>query len=140
MENPIIEQVLVRNAVISAIIIIVLIGVLFLIRFAVKNSVWPKWSYLIWLIITLISVVVLGVGLLNIYLDIKEESYITYHGVYVERGGGQKDLKTVVVYDENGNEIRLLRTGASASGEYEGVVVYGERSKIIVEYSGTPKT
>ena len=95
---------------------------------------------MIWAVITLITVVILGVGLSNIYLDIKEESYITYRGVYVERGGGQKDLKTVVIYDEDGNEIRLLRTGAGVSGEYEGVVIYGKRSQIIVQYSGIPKT
>ena len=140
MGKTIIEQVFARNVFISAIIIIALVGILFLIRYAVKNGVWSKWSYLIWAVITLITVVILGVGLSNIYLDIKEESYITYRGVYVERGGGQKDLKTVVIYDEDGNEIRLLRTGAGVSGEYEGVVIYGKRSQIIVQYSGIPKT
>lgn len=138
MEKSIIEQVFFRNFIITTIVVCALAGIFILVRYAVENGVWPNWSYLIWSGVTLVIVVALGVGLANIYLDIKEESYITYNGIYIERGGGQRELKTVVIFDSDGKEIRLLRNGASETGEYVGVVVYGRRSKIIVEYSGRP--
>lgn len=73
------------------------------------------------------------VSLFDIYLDIRNKDYITYIGEYEERGGGQTELKTVVVYDESGEEIKLLRTGKSKTGTYTGKVVYGKRSEIVVE-------
>lgn len=139
MDQSIIEQVFLRRLVETALIVVALIGVFFFIRWAVREAVLPKWSYFVWAFVSLIIVVVLSMGICHIVLDMTEKDYITYQGSYIERGGGQQDLKTVVVYDEEGNEIRLLRNGASETGEFEGTVVYGKRSKIVVEYSGVPK-
>ena len=135
----IIETVFIRNIIMAVIIVLILGGVFFLIRLPIKWGTWPKWSYAIYAAVTLVVLTLLSINLMNIYLDIKEEAYITYQGNYIERGGGQRDLKTVVVYDTDGREIRLLRTGMSKTGEYIGTVVYGKRSKIVVEYNGIPK-
>lgn len=78
-------------------------------------------------------------GVIDIALDIRQEAFVTYQGDYVERGGGYRDLKTVVIYDENGREMKLLRAGQSKTGEYTGTVTYGKRSKIVVSYEGVPK-
>lgn len=139
MWDTIIEQVFARRIISTIIIIIGLIALFFFIRWAVKGEILPKWSYAICISVSMIVIAVLSVGLTRIYLDIKNEDYVTFCGEYIERGGGQKDLKTVVVYDDIGKEIRLLRTGPSEKGTYEGTVVYGRRSKIIKEYNGYPK-
>ena len=110
------------------------------IRWALKDDGRFKLVFTISIILSIVITIVLGIGLSKIVLDIQNEDYITYHGEYIERGGGQKSLKTVVVYDDQGNEIRLLRTGSSETGVFEGTVIYGRRSKIIVEYSGSPKS
>lgn len=140
MENTIIHQVLVRNSVITILVLVAIVAVFFLIRWTVKNEIFPKWSYAVYFSVSIVAIVVMCVGLSRIYLDIKNEDYVVYHGEYIERGGGQSELKTVVVRNELGREIRLLRTGPSEIGTYYGTVVYGKRSNIIVEYSGSPTT
>lgn len=137
--DTIIGQVFVRKIISSVIIVGIAIAILLFIRWALKDDVYFKWIYAISIAISIVVVAVMGISLSKIFLDIQNKDYVTYCGEYVERGGGQKDLKTVVVYDEQGNEIRLLRTGPSESGNYEGTVVYGRRSKIVVEYNGVPK-
>ena len=139
MGNTIIEQVFIRNLITTILVLVAVIIVFFFIRWAVKNETFPKWSYIVYLVLAVSIMIVLCIGLLRIHLDIKNEDYITYHGDYIERGGGQSELKTVVVYDELGKEIKLLRTGSGETGTYVGTVVYGKRSKIIVEYSGSLK-
>lgn len=139
MENTIIEQVFFYGLFSTIIILVAIIAVFFLIRWTVKNEIFPKWSYIIYLPLAIVVMAILCVGLLKIHLDIENKDYITYHGEYVERGGGQSDLKTVVVYDKSGKEIKLLRTGGSETGTYDGTVVYGKRSKVIVEYRGLSK-
>ena len=62
---------------------------------------YRKRYYVIWGIATAVVTTVMGIHLMNIHLDIKEENYITYEGVYEESGGGMSELKTVAVYDEN---------------------------------------
>jgi len=139
MENSIIEQVFVLRIIETIIIMCMLIAIFFLIRFAVKNSIFPKWSYLIWAMIVVIVAILLGHGLINIHLDIKEEAYVTYRGVYEERGGGARELKTIAFFDDNGKEIKLFHNNLSETGLYDGTIVYGKRSKVIVWYSGTPQ-
>lgn len=139
MLDTIIGQVFVRRIISSVVIISIIIAILAFIRWALKDDVRFKWIFAISIVISVVVVTVLGIGLSKILFDIQNEDYVTYYGEYIERGGGQKDLKTVVVYDEQGNEIRLLRTGPSEKGTYEGTVVYGRRSKIVVEYNGVPK-
>lgn len=137
--DTIIEQVLLYAAISTAVVIALIIAILFFIRWALKDSARFKLIFSIGIAVSLLITIVMGIGLSNIVLDIQNEDYITYQGEYIERGGGQADLKTVVVYDEQGNEIRLLRTGASETGVFEGTVIYGRRSKIVVEYSGSPR-
>lgn len=88
----------------------------------------------------MVVITLLGISLSQIILDLQNEDYITYQGEYIERGGGQSELKTVVVYDDRGQEIKLLRSGPSKTGTYEGTVIYGKLSKVVVEYSGSPKS
>jgi len=139
MTDTIIELVFIRRVISAVVIVVGLIAVFIFIRWAVRAGACPKWSYAVCLFVSIIVVVILGVDLTKIHLDIKNEDYVIYHGEYIERGGGQKELKTVVVYDDAGKEIKLLRTGVSESVSYEGTVIYGRLSKIIVEYNGTPK-
>mgnify|MGYP004596964677 CR=1 FL=1 len=136
--DTIIEKVFVRNIVSSVIVICGLAAVLLFIKHMLKGNKHFRLIITIGLTVSVAIAAVLGTGLLKIYLDIKNEDYVTYSGVYIERGGGQQELKTVIVYDENGNEIRLLRTGSSQEGSFEGTVVYGRRSRIVVEYKGIP--
>lgn len=138
--NTIIEQVLLQRIISTVVIIALIIAILVFIRWALKDDGRFKLIFAISIAISIVITIVLGIGLSKIALDIQNEDYITYHGEYIERGGGQKSLKTVVVYDDQGNEIRLLRTGSSETGVFEGTVIYGRRSKIIVEYSGSPKS
>ncbi len=136
MWKTIIEQVFVRRIISSVVIIGIIISLSLFIAWAMKGDVRRKWILLICILVLIVVIAVMSIGLSKMYLDIKNEDYVTYCGVYIERGGGQKDLKTIVVYDETGNEVRLLRTGVSQEGTYEGTVVYGKRSKIVVEYDG----
>lgn len=137
--DTIIEQVLLYAAISTAVVIALIIAILLFIRWALKDSARFKMIFSIGIAVSLLITIVMVIGLSNIVLDIQNEDYITYQGEYIERGGGQADLKTVVVYDEQGNEIRLLRTGASETSVFEGTVIYGRRSKIVVEYSGSPR-
>lgn len=138
--DTIIEQVLLQRIISTVVIIALIIAILVFIRWALKDDGRFKLIFTISIVLSIVITIVLGIGLSKIVLDIQNEDYITYHGDYIERGGGQKSLKTVVVYDDQGNEIRLLRTGSSETGVFEGNVIYGRRSKIVVEYSGSPKS
>ena len=140
MGKTIIEQVFFRNLITTIIIFVIVVAIFFFVRWAIKNDAFPKWTYAIYFSLAVAVMLVLSIGLFKIHLDIEDKDYVVYNGEYVERGGGQKDLKTVVVYDDQGNEIRLLRTGPSEKGTFEGTVIYGKRSKIVVEYSGTLKS
>lgn len=137
MGSTIIEQVLIRNLIITIVILAAVIAIFFFIRWAIQNNTFPKWSYAIYFSLTFVVMLALSVGLVRIHLDITNKDYITYHGEYIERGGGQAELKTVVVYDASGKEVKLLRTGPSETGTYNGTIIYGKRSKIIVQYSGS---
>lgn len=138
--DTIIEQVLLQRIISTVVIIALIIAILVFIRWALKDDGRFKLIFTISVALSIVITIVLGIGLSKIVLDIQNEDYITYQGEYIERGGGQKSLKTVVVYGDQGNEIRLLRTGSSETGVFEGTVIYGRRSKIIVEYSGSPKS
>lgn len=90
------------------------------------------------ILIPVVMLTVFYAHISKVYLDMKNEDYITYNGEYIQRSGGLRGLTTVAVYDDQGKEIRLVRTGTCETGVYEGTVIYGRRSKVIVEYSGTP--
>lgn len=136
MGNTIIERVFIYRIISFVIVVGIMIAILLFIRWSLKGDVRLKWIFSGCIFISVIVTTVLGISLSKIYLDIKNEDYVTYCGQYVERGGGQQELKTLVVYDESGKEIRLLRTGPSEKGLYKGTVVYGRRSRIVVEYDG----
>lgn len=139
MDLSLITKVLIRD-IIYTVMLMGGFGLLFfLVRLYVRGGDWPKWSYLIWAILAVSVSAFLWKGVIDISLDIKQEAFVTYDGNYIERGGGYRDLKTVVIFDENGKEIKLLRAGQSEEGEYTGTVIYGKRSKIVVSYEGTPK-
>ena len=138
--DSIIEQVFIQRIISTVIVIAIIVAILVFVRWALKDDKHFKLIFTFCIAVAIVTTLVLGISLSKIILDIQNEDYITYHGEYIERGGGQKSLKTVVVYDDQGKEIRLLRTGAGETGIYEGTVIYGRRSKIIVEYSGSPKS
>ena len=138
--DSIIEQVFLKRIISSFVVIAIIVAILLFIRWALKDDRHFKLIFAFSISASIVITTVLGIGLSKMILDIHNEDYITYSGEYIERGGGQKDLKTVVVYDDQGKEIKLLRTGASETGVYEGTVIYGRRSKIVVEYSGSPKS
>lgn len=139
MWDTIIGQIFIRRIISIVVIASMIVSVLLFIRWALRDDIRFKWIFAICISASFIVMTILSIDLSKIYLDIKNEDYLTYYGEYIERGGGQKDLKTVVVYDESGKEIRLLRTGPGEKGTYEGTVVYGRRSKIIVKYDGILK-
>ena len=116
-------------------------GLFWLAKLSVELKHWPKWCYVGCAIVSIVITFIAWKEPISICLDMAAEDYIIYQGDYTERGPLSEGLVSVVfVYDENGDEIRLTRTGAYQKGECNGVVVYGKRSKVIVEYSGTPKT
>lgn len=134
-----ITKVLIRDLIYTVMIMGGFVLLFFLVRLFIRDRTWPKWSYLVWAVITVSVSVLMWKGVIDIALDIRQEAFVTYQGDYVERGGGYRDLKTVVIYDENGREMKLLRVGQSKTGEYTGTVTYGKRSKIVVSYEGVPK-
>ena len=113
-----------------------IIGLLIFIRWSLKEDVRFKRIFVAGIAISILVITLMVHNLSQTFLDIKNEDYITYHGEYIERGYSSNILKTVVVYDEQGKEIKLLRTGPSENGTYYGTVVYGKRSEIVVEYKG----
>lgn len=138
--NTIIEQVFVLRIISTVVIACILTAAVLFIRWALRKDAHFRLIFVACIAVSVVVIAVLGVGLTGIFLDIQNKDYITYRGEYIERGGGQKDLKTVIIYNEHGNEVKLLRTGASEKGIFEGTVVYGKRSKIVVEYRGTQKS
>lgn len=137
--GALIERVLLGRVLSAAIVAAFIAAMLIFVRWALKSDKQFRLIFSIVLVISVIVTVVMGIDLSKIVLDVQKKDYITYQGDYIERGGGQKDLKTVVVYDDQGKEIKLLRAGPSKTGTYEGTVIYGKRSKVVVEYSGSPK-
>lgn len=138
--DTIIEQVFLYNLISTIVVLAMIVALLAFIRWALKNDEHFKLIFSISIAVSIVIMMVMGINLSKIVLDIQNEDFITYHGEYIERGGGQKSLKTVVVYDDQGNEIRLLRNGSGETGVFEGIVIYGRRSKIVVEYSGSQKS
>ena len=133
-----IEKVFLRRLIESAVIAVILIALFVLILWAVKKGFFPKWTWIIGIIVFTVVSSIIIVGLVKIKSDINNEDYITYQGYYEERGGSQRGLKTVVIFDDNGDEIKLFRNGMDITGKYYGQVVYGRRSEVIVEYHGVP--
>ena len=113
-----------------------IIGLLIFIRWSLKEDVRFKRIFAAGIAISILVITLMVHNLSQTFLDIKNEDYITYYGEYIERGYSSNILKIVVVYDEQGKEIKLLRTGPSENGTYYGTVVYGKRSEIVVEYKG----
>lgn len=103
-----------------------------LVRKFVKDKVFPKWVFWVYLII---GIAIIGFGSIkdfNILHDLKKETYVTYYGRYEQRVEGYKDsyYATTLL---NGEEVKLLCHFTIASnGEHVGYVVYGEKSKIVV--------
>lgn len=139
MDLSLITKVLIRDLIYTVMIMGGFVLLFFLVRLYIRSGEWPKWSYLVWAVLAISVSALMWKGVIDIALDIRQEAFVTYQGDYVERGGGYRDLKTVVIYDENGREMKLLRAGQSKTGEYTGTVTYGKRSKIVVSYEGVPK-
>ena len=133
--NTIIENVFLHNIIYFIIITSYIIGLLIFIGLRLKEDVRFKRIFTTSIAIATLVFTLMVHNLSQTFLDIKNEDYITYYGEYIERGGSN-ELKTVVVYDEQGKEIKLLRSGPSENGTYYGTVVYGKRSEIVVEYKG----
>lgn len=123
------------NRLISTIFIIAIcVALFFIVRMAVHYGKWPKWTYLIWLIATMAVSFFTIKGVVDLHCDINEKAFVTYEGEFINRGGSQRDLKTIVIFDEFGKEIKLLSGSMGVdTGTYNGVVVYGQRSKIVVQ-------
>lgn len=127
------------NRLISTVIILaVCVAMFFVVRMAVKIPKWPKWIYAIWAVGTIFIAVFTIKGVMDLHYDIKEESFVVYQGEFINRGGSQRGLKTIVIYDDSGREIKLFSgTVGLDTGSYTGKVVYGQRSKIVERISTT---
>ena len=120
---------------ISTIFVLLLCAAMFFyVRMEVKFGKRPKWLFVIWAAATIIIAYFTIKGTVDLHCDIKEESFISYQGDFINRGGDLRELKTIVIYDESGKEIKL-HTGTTGlySGNYTGRVVYGRRSRIVVQ-------
>ena len=106
----------------------------FYVRMEVKFGKRPKWLFVIWAAATIIIAYFTIKSTVDLHCDIKEESYISYQGEFINRGGDLRELKTSVIYDESGKEIKL-HTGTTGLdiGNYTGRVVYGRRSRVVVQ-------
>ena len=85
-----------------------------------------------------VSTALLANETLLIYADIQNKDYITYHGEYeVKQSSSSRVWYSVFIRrDESGKTVKLASVGSSDGGTYEGTIVYGRRSNVIVEYSG----
>lgn len=120
---------------ISTIFVLLLCAAMFFyVRMEVKFGKRPKWLFVIWAAATIIIAYFTIKGTVDVHCDIKEESFISYQGDFIDLSGGQKELTTIVIYDESGKKIKLI-TGNSGlySGNYTGRVVYGRRSRVVVQ-------
>ncbi len=105
---------------------------------SVKDGSWPKWTYIIW-VLSLILTIFVWKGPVDICLDMSYNDIVLYQGTYEERSAGYHAFITVVIFDENGKEIKLQRQGPIfEDGMYTGELYYYKRSKIVVEYKGAP--
>ena len=111
---------------------IALVLVSTLVVYFIKKDVLPKWTFCI----IVVGVVLFALGSMqsiHIYKDMKEESYVVYHGNYKQNHEGYDDsyYPTVLL---DGEKIKLKShvTLTSNTGRYYGYVVYGKRSKIVV--------
>lgn len=138
MDAIIIDNMLVYEIVNTVIILAMIVAAFMFTVWAVKGEKRFKLVISITIAVSVIMMASMGIELTEVILDMKYEDYITYSGEYIQRGGGSKGMTTVVVYDDQGKEIKLLRTGPSETGVYEGTVIYGRRSKVVVKFTGSP--
>ena len=108
------------NRLISTIFVLLLCAAMFFyVRMEVKFGKRPKWLFVIWAAATIIIAYFTIKGTVDVHCDIKEESYISYQGEFINRSG--KEIK--------------LHTGTTGldRGNYTGRVVYGRRSRVVVQ-------
>ena len=60
---------------------------------------------MIWAVGTIFIAVFTFIGVMYLNYDIKEESFVVYQGEFINRGGSQGGLKTIVIYVDSGREI-----------------------------------
>lgn len=139
MLDTYIEKMLAYEIANTIVILVMIAAILIFTIWALKGDRRFKLIVSVTVVVSIVMTAAMGIELSEIILDMKNEDYITYNGEYIQRGG-LRGLTTVAVYDDQGKEIRLLRTGLSETGVYEGTVIYGRRSKVVVEYIGSPKS
>lgn len=134
MLDTYIEKMLAYEIANTIVILVMIAAILIFTIWALKGEKRFKLIISITVAVSIITMASIGTELTEVVLDMKYEDYITYNGEYIQRGG-LRGLTTVAVYDDQGKEIRLLRTGTCETGVYEGTVIYGKRSKVVVELS-----
>lgn len=135
MLDTYIEKMLAYEIANTIVILVMIAAILIFTIWALKGDRRFKLIVSVTVVVSIVMTAAMGIELSEIILDMKNEDYITYNGEYIQRSGGLRGLTTVAVYDDQGKEIRLLRTGLSETGVYEGTVIYGKRSKVVVELS-----
>lgn len=121
-----------RDMILTIGFIIAFVVVGGLIIHLIKEKIFPKWTLCI-LTVGVILFVLGSIQTIDIYQDMREESYVVYQGNYEQRHEGYDDsyYPTVLL---DGEKIKLKShvTLTSNTGRYYGYVVYGKRSKIVV--------
>ena len=132
LKGPIIERVFAYGLITT---IIVALGIVAILVFMILRKSQKKY-YFLWTALSVVLLALSSVRLVLIRLDVSAGDFVTYEGVYEDRSAGNNVIQTIAVYNEGGKEIRLAKTGSKKRGKYKGLVIYGKRSRVVVEYGG----
>ena len=99
------------------------------------KPLWEYWEYILWTAFVVL-LVFQARDIVNVFLDIKNESYTVYNGEFVQINDNHRftQYQNTCTTRLEPEDIRLRSTGYLIDdGTYVGTVIYTERSEIVVE-------
>ena len=154
MENALYDEILIKRIVLFSIvgILIIITGVV-CIFYGFKKMYSEKNEFFI--VTILCAVAVVGSLILTITVvvpsvcDIQNQSYITYNGIFVmdESYERKKNEYSILLLDTQELSVVVTRSiikskesNVSAPGNYNGTIVYAEKSKYVVAIQNVTKS
>lgn len=117
------------RAFLTFLMMIVCIIILFWLK---KEKVVPMWAISIILVVFIVISCGTNYEIVNIYLDRKNESYITYYGNYRQINEGYDSAFQTTTLLDGKKKTLSSHYSITNNGDYVGYVVYGKRSEIVV--------
>ena len=161
MENALYDEILIKRIVLFSIvgILIIITGVVcifygFKKMYSEKNEFFMEKSEF-FIVTILCAVAVVGSLILTITVvvpsvcDIQNQSYITYNGIFVmdESYERKKNEYSILLLDTQELSVVVTRSiikskesNVSAPGNYNGTIVYAEKSKYVVAIQNVTKS